>query len=72
MFEIRGQRTGNVIQRSVGLAGAAEVHMRNTVGIFDPAIAGEAVEHKRQPLVALHTDRTLEIFIENRADDIAR
>jgi hypothetical protein len=46
--------------------------MRNAVGIFDPAIAGEAVEHKRQPLVAFHTDRTLEIFIENRADDVAR
>jgi hypothetical protein len=44
--------------------------MHDAIGVFDFAVTGEAVEHKREPLIALHVAGTLEIFIEHGTDQI--
>ena len=46
--------------------------MRNAIGVGKPAVACEAVEHQGKPLIPFDIAWTLEVFIENRADDIAR
>jgi len=46
--------------------------MRNTIGIFEFAVTGEAIEHQGKSLIALDANGTLEVFIKNRANDIAR
>lgn len=46
--------------------------MGNAVGVFDPAVSVEAVEHQGKSLVPFHVAGTLEIFIEHRADQILR
>ncbi len=44
--------------------------MRDAIGIFDFAVAGESVQHEGKPLIALHVAGTFEEFIERRADEI--
>jgi hypothetical protein len=44
----------------------------DAVGVFDPVVAGEAVEHEGKTLVAFHVARTFEEFIEHCADQILR
>ena len=46
--------------------------MHDAVGVFDPAVAGKAVEHEGETLVAFHIAGTLEVFIEHGADQILR
>lgn len=72
LFEVRHQRTGNGVQRAVGLAGAAEVNMRDAIGIFEPGVPGKTVGHDGKSLIAFDTGGTLEVFVENGADDIPR
>ena len=71
LFEILHDRTRDGIQRAIGLTRAAEIDMRNTVSIFDFAIAGKTVEHQGKTLIALDTHRTLEIFIEDGTNNIS-
>lgn len=47
-----------------------EIHVRNTIGKCEFAVAVEAVEHERESLVAFDIARTLEIFIEHGTDQI--
>ena len=51
---------------------AREIDVRDAVGIFDAAVAGESVQHERKPLIALHAAGTFEEFIERCADKIER
>jgi len=46
--------------------------MRNAIAIDQPAVAGKAIEHQSQSLVAFHIAWALEIFIEDSTHDIAR
>ena len=71
LFEILHDRTRDGIQRAIGLTHAAEIDMRNTVSIFDFAIAGKTVEHQGKTLIAFDTHRTLEIFIEDGTNNIS-
>ena len=50
------------------MALAREIHVHNAVGVFDFAVAGKAIEHKREPLVAFHIAGTLEKFIKDCTD----
>lgn len=72
LFEVLHDRAGDGVERAVGLAGTGEVNVRHAISIFDLAVAVETVEHEGESLFALDPDRTLEIFIEHGADDIAR
>lgn len=70
LFEVRRERERDVVQRAVRLTRAREIDVRNTVGVFDAAVAGESVQHKRQSLIAFHVAGTFEEFIEHCADEI--
>ena len=50
------------------MALACEIHVHDAVGVFDLAVAGKAIEHKREPLVAFHIAWTFEEFIEDCTD----
>ena len=71
LFEVLHERARNGVQRAVGLAGPGEVNMRHAIGIFEFAVAGEAIEHEGKSLVALDTNRSCEEFIEHGTDDVA-
>lgn len=71
LFEVLRDRARDGVKCAVGLAGAGEVNMCHTIGIFKFAITGETVKHEGESLFTLHTDRTLEVFVEHGADDIA-
>ena len=49
---------------------AREIYMRDTIGKCQFAVAGEAIEHEGESLIALDIARTLEVFIEHGADQI--
>ena len=49
---------------------ACEVDMHNAISKSDLTVAGEAVEHERESLVAFDIARTFEVFIEDSADEI--
>jgi len=52
------------------LARAGQIDVRHTVGKCQLAIAGETVEHEREPLIAFDIARTFEEFIEHAANQI--
>lgn len=72
LFEVRHDRLCNGIQRAVGLTTTREIDMCNAVCIFEFAVSGKAVQHKRETLVAFHIAGTFEVFIEHCADEILR
>ena len=45
--------------------------MRDAICIFEFAISGETIEHQSKSLVTFDTDRTIEVFIENGANNIS-
>jgi hypothetical protein len=70
LFEIKHQRERDGIERTVRLAAAREIDMRNPIGKGKFAIAIEAIEYERESLVAFDSARTFEVFIEDSADQI--
>ena len=70
LFEVEHQRERDGIERAIRLATTREVDMYNTISKSDLAVACETVEHERESLVAFDITRTLEVFIENGADQI--
>jgi hypothetical protein len=46
--------------------------VRDTVGVGEPAIPRETIQHKRKSLIAFNIAWTLEEFIQHRADQILR
>ena len=72
LFEVRCERTRNGVQRAIGLAGAAEIDVRNAVGVFEFTVAGETIEHQGKSLIALDAHGTSEVFIKDRTNDVAR
>ena len=71
LLEVLDERLGNGVECAVRLAVAAEVDIRNTIGVGQFAIAGKAVQYKRQSLVAFDIAGTLEEFIQHRADKVS-
>ena len=45
--------------------------MCNTIGISQPAVACKSIKHQRQPLIAFHIAWAFEVFVEDRAYDVA-
>jgi len=45
--------------------------MRDAICIFEFAISVKSIQHQGKSLVALNTDRTIEIFIENCTNNIS-
>lgn len=72
LFEILHDRLSDRIQGAIGLASAGEVHVCHTIGVFDLVVTGKTVEHEGKPLFTFQANWSLEVFIEHRADDIAR
>ena len=72
LFEVLRDRARDGIERAVGLTCAGEVNMRHAIGIFEFAIAGEAIEHEGKSLVAFNADRTMNGVIEHGANDVPR
>jgi len=72
LLEVCHERARNCVKRSVRLTTAGEVNMRDAIGIGKPAVAGKAIEHQSQSLVAFHIAWPFEIFIEDSTHDIAR
>jgi hypothetical protein len=72
LFKIRHERLGDGVQRAVRLTIAGEVDVYDAIGIFDLAVAIEAVQDTRETLIALHVTGTFEKFVEYRADEILR
>ena len=70
LFEVEHQRERDGIERAIRLAAAREIDMHNTISKIDLAVACETVEHERESLVAFDSAGTLEVFIENGADQI--
>lgn len=70
LFEVFRQRAGDGVKRAIRLTPAGEINAGDAVGIFDFAVAGEAVEHQGQALVAFHVAGTFKEFIEHRADQV--
>lgn len=70
LFEVRHDRLRDSVQRPVRLATACKINMYNAICIFEFAVTGKAIEHKREPLIAFHIARTFEEFIQHRADKI--
>lgn len=70
LFEVGHQRARNRIESAIRLAITCQIDVRDTIGIFKFAVACEAIEHKRQSLIAFHVAGPFEIFIEHRADQI--
>jgi len=70
LFEVEHQRKRDGVERTVRLATAREINMRDAIGKGKFAIAIEAVEHERESLVAFDSTRTFEVFIEDGADQI--
>lgn len=70
LFEVDGQRARDGIERAVRLAVPGEVDVRDAVGIFESAVAGEAVEDEREPGVAFHVAGTFEEFVQRRPNEV--
>jgi hypothetical protein len=70
LFEIRHQRTGDRIQRSVRLTLTGKIYVHNAIGICYFTVACETIENKRESLVAFNIARTFEVFIEHRTDQV--
>lgn len=70
LFEVEHQRERDGVERTVRLATAREIDMRDTIGKGELAIASEAVEHERESLVAFDIARTFEVFIEDGTNQI--
>ena len=71
LLEICHERARNGVKRSVRLAAAGKVNMRDAIGIGKPAVASKAIEHQSQPLIAFHIAWAFEVFVEDSAHDIA-
>ena len=67
LFEVLHERPSNVIERAIGQTRTSEIYIHNTIGKDKFAVASEAIENQRQPLVAFHVTRTFEEFIKRRA-----
>ena len=67
LFEIFGQRACNVVERTIGLTFANQIHVRNAICKSKFAITGETVEDERESLIAFYIAGTLEKFIEHGA-----
>lgn len=70
LFEVEHQRERDGVERTVRLATAREIDMRDTIGKGELTIASEAVEHERESLVAFDIARTFEVFIEDGTNQI--
>ena len=70
LFEIEHERERDGIERTIRLATAREIDMRDTIGKGKFAIASETIEHERESLVTFDSTRTFEVFIEDGADQI--
>lgn len=70
MFEVRHQRACNGIERAIGLALAGQIYVDDAIGVFDFVVAGEAIQHESESLVAFHVAGTLEVFIKHCTDQI--
>ena len=70
LFEVLHERTRDSVQRAVGLACPCEINVCNAISVFELAIPGETIEHQGKSLIVFNADRTLEIFIEHRANNI--
>jgi hypothetical protein len=71
LFEVCHERARDSVKRPVGLAIPGEINICDAIGIFQFGIAREAIEHQRETLISFNITRTLEVFVQNRADDIA-
>ena len=70
LLEIEHKRERDGIERTVRLATAREIDMRDTIGKDKFAITVETIEHKRESLVAFDIARSFEVFIEDSTDQI--
>ena len=70
LFEIFCQRTRDVVERAIRLAGTGQIDMGNAVGEGESAVAGETVEDQRESLITLNIAGTLEEFIEHRTQEV--
>ena len=70
LSEIEHERERDGIERTVRLAPAREIDMRDTIRKGKFAVASETIEHERESLIAFDSPRTFEIFIEDGTDQI--
>ena len=70
LLKVFRKRTCDGVECAVGLAFTCEVDVRDAIGVFDFAVAGEAVKHEGESLVAFHVAGPFEVFIEHGADQI--
>ena len=68
LFEVFHKRARNSIERAIRLATAREIHMHDTIGKRNFAVAGETVEHEGESLVAFDITGTFEIFVKHCAN----
>ena len=66
LFEVFSQRARNIIERTIRLAFASQIHVCNAIRKRKLAVTGETVEDEGQSLVTFDIARSLEEFIEHR------
>jgi hypothetical protein len=70
LFNIRHQRTSDVIERPIGLTVSLKINLDASIYQDQSAIPGKTVEHRGQALVPFHIAGTLEKLIEDGRDTI--
>jgi hypothetical protein len=70
LLEICHERASNGVKRSVRLATPREINMRNSVSILQPGITGKTIQNQCQALITFYIAGSLEVFIQNSANDI--
>jgi hypothetical protein len=70
LFEIFRERAGDGIERAIRLATARKIDVRNAISKYKFAIAGEAIEHEGESLIAFDIAGTFEEFIQDAADQV--
>lgn len=70
LLEVFDKRLGDIVQRAVRLTGAGEIDLGDAIGEHDTLVAGKAVEHEGQPLIAFDRVGTGKEFIHNSAKQI--
>jgi hypothetical protein len=72
LLQVCHKWAGDAVKRSVRLAASREVNMCDSIGILQPGIAGEAIQHQCQALITFHITWTFKVFIKNSTNNIAR
>jgi len=65
LFEVLGQRAGDVVQRAIRLATTGQIHMGDTIGKHKFAVTGETIEYEGEALIAFHIARAFEEFVDH-------